>query len=278
MQSESARVKYQHNQTDFMSKDSGMGESISFKDHFSGRAVDYTRYRPGYPAALFEWLSRQSTQHETAWDCGCGNGQAAIELVPYFRQVLATDPSRQQIEQAQQHELISYSVATAEESGLPDASIDLAVVAQALHWFDFDLFYSEVRRVVRPKGLLAAISYGEVRVEGEADRIVSHFYHNIIGPFWPAERRYVDQGYTNIPFPFEELAVPVFTMQIEWNLEQLIGYLGTWSAVKEYGRIRGEDSLKDTVALLKEVWGDPYLKKSVSWPLALRVGQIGARL
>lgn len=252
-----------------------MGDSASFKDHFSGRAGEYTRYRPGYPTALFDWLAMQTVRHETAWDCGCGNGQAAIALAAYYRQVLATDPSRQQIEKAMPHERISYSVASAEESGLADASIDLIVVAQALHWFDFDRFYREVRRVAQPDGLLAAISYGEVRVEGPADSVVSHFYHDIIGPYWPPERRYVDEGYRTVPFPFEEIEAPAFAMQIDWNLEQLIGYLGTWSAVKEYEIKNGKNPTELIVEELQAAWSDPELPRRISWPLALRVGRVG---
>ncbi len=252
-----------------------MGDITSFKDHFSGRAGEYTRYRPGYPVALFDWLSGQVIRHETAWDCGCGNGQAAVELAPYFRQVMATDPSRQQIEKALPHERISYSVATAEESGLEAESIDLIVVAQALHWFDFERFYREVRRVADPDGLLAAISYGEVSVEGTPDKVVSHFYHDIIGPFWPPERRYVDEGYRNIPFPFAEIETPDFEMQAFWTLEQLNGYLGTWSAVKEYELTKGENPLDVIGAELQSAWPDPEQPRRVSWPLALRVGRVG---
>ncbi|MDD5285030.1 MAG: class I SAM-dependent methyltransferase [Desulfuromonadaceae bacterium] len=252
-----------------------MGDRNSFKDHFSGRAGEYTRYRPSYPPALFDWLAGHAMLRETAWDCGCGNGQAAIALAAYFRQVLATDPSPQQIEKAQPHERINYSVATAEESGLTDGSIDLIVVAQALHWFDFQRFYSEVRRVARPDGLLAAISYGEVRVEGAADMIVSRFYHQIIGPFWPPERRYVDDGYRSIPFPFEEIEAPAFAMQVDWNLKQLSGYLGTWSAVKEYEMQKGRNPLELISEELHSAWGDPESQRRVSWPLTLRVGRVG---
>lgn len=252
-----------------------MKDNTSFKDHFSGRSGEYNRYRPGYPPALFDWLAGQTIGHENAWDCGCGNGQAAIALVPYYRRVLATDPSRQQIEKALPHERISYGVATAEESGLADSSIDLIVVAQALHWFDFEKFYREVRRVAQPGGLLAAISYGEVRVEGAADGVISHFYHDIVGPYWPPERRYVDEGYSSIPFPFEEITAPAFAMRIDWNLEQLNGYLGTWSAVKEYELRCGENPLGLINGELKTAWGDPELPRRVSWPLTLRAGRIG---
>jgi len=252
-----------------------MGEDTSFKDHFSDRAGEYTRYRPGYPSVLFYWLAKQTVHHDTAWDCGCGNGQAAIQLTPHYRRLLATDPSRQQIEKALPHERITYSVASAEESGLADGGIDLIVVAQALHWFDFERFYREVRRVAKPGGVLAAISYGEVRVEGAPDKIVSHFYHDIIGPYWPPERRYVDEGYESIPFPFEEIEAPAFTMQIEWNLEQLNGYLGTWSAFKEYELRKGRNPLDLIGAELKTAWSDPETPRRVSWPLTLKVGRVG---
>jgi len=251
-----------------------MSRDTTFKDHFSGRAAEYTRFRPTYPPALFAWLAGLTDRHDLAWDCGCGNGQAAIGLAPYYRMVVATDPSQQQIENAIPHERIRYAVAQAEESGLDPASIDLVVVAQALHWFDFERFYAEVRRVARPEGILAAISYGEVRVEGEPDRVVSRFYHELIGPYWPPERRYVDENYTTIPFPFAGIAAPLFAMESEWELGHLLGYLGTWSAVKEYERQQGQNPLALIAEELATAWGDPGRARRISWPLSLRVGQI----
>jgi SAM-dependent methyltransferase len=248
--------------------------STGFKDHFSGRAADYTRYRPTYPAELFAWLSGLSRGHDLAWDCGCGNGQAAHGLTPYYRRVVATDPSSQQIDNAVPHERIDYRVAPAEESGLEGGSVDLTVVAQALHWFDFPRFYGEIRRVTRPGGVLAAFSYGEVRVEGEPDRVVSRFYHELIGPYWPAERRYVDEHYTTIPFPFEEIVPAPFAMELEWNLEHLLGYLGTWSAVKEYERLVGVNPLSLVGEELAAAWGEPATPRRISWPLSLRVGRV----
>jgi SAM-dependent methyltransferase len=148
-------------------------------------------------------------------------------------------------------------------------------VAQALHWFDFERFYREVRRVAKPGGVLAAISYGEVRVEGAPDKVVSHFYHDIIGPFWPPERRYVDEGYRTVPFPFEEIEATAFAMQIDWNLEQLKGYLGTWSAVKEYEIKNGKNPMDLVGAELQAAWSDPEMLRRVSWPLSLRIGRVG---
>jgi SAM-dependent methyltransferase len=251
-----------------------MSNDTTFKDHFSVRAADYNRYRPTYPPSLFSWLAGLTERHDLAWDCGCGNGQAALGLIPYFSQVMATDPSRQQIENAIAHERISYRVAPAEESGLEQSSLDLVVVAQALHWFDFERFYAEVQRVTVPGGVLAAISYGEVRVEGAPDLVISRFYHDLIGQYWPPERHYVDEHYTSIPFPFTEIAAPALAMEMDWNLEHLVGYLGTWSAVKEYKTKEGVDPLALISGVLAKAWGEPGKERRISWPLAMRVGRI----
>jgi len=254
-----------------------MSDTPGFKDHFSGQAAEYTRYRPSYPAELFRWLAGLTTAHDTAWDCGCGNGQAAVALTPYYRQVIATDPSPQQIAQAQPHERIRYGVAPAETSGLDAHSVDLIVVAQALHWFDFERFYQEARRVARPGAILAAVSYGPVRVEGAPDRVVDRFYYDLIAPHWPPERRYVDEGYATIPFPFPEIMAPTFAMAADWNLAHLTGYLSTWSAIKEYEKRQGNNPLALIGDELAAAWGDPLQERRISWPLALRVGRITAQ-
>ncbi|MBI2353785.1 MAG: class I SAM-dependent methyltransferase [Deltaproteobacteria bacterium] len=251
-----------------------MADSAQFKDHFSGHADAYTRYRPSYPPQMFAWLAGLTKGHDLAWDCGCGNGQAAVAIAPYYRLVIATDPSPQQIEHALPHEGVRYSVAPAEESGIAGATVDLIVVAQALHWFDFDRFYDEARRVARRDGVIAAFSYGEVRLDGPPDETVSRFYHEIIGPCWPPERRYVDEHYATIPFPFQEIVSPPFAMEIDWNLEHLMGYLGTWSAVKEYERRNGSDPLALIAGELRSAWGDPRQERRISWPLSIRVGRI----
>ncbi|HIJ80386.1 MAG TPA: class I SAM-dependent methyltransferase [Desulfuromonadales bacterium] len=246
-----------------------------FKDHFSQQAADYNRYRPGYPEELFAWLARQTGRNETAWDCGCGNGQASLGLVPFYRQVIATDSSPRQIENAFRHERVSYVVASAEESGLSDGSVDLIVVAQALHWFDFDRFYREVRRVAAQGAVLAAVSYGEVRVEGGAAAVLSHFYHDIIAPYWPPERRHVDEGYAGIPFPFSCIESPRFVMEVDWNQEQLLGYLSTWSAVGEFKKQNGRDPRELIDDDLRNTWGKAEQVRRVSWPLTLQVGRVG---
>ncbi|HEY6838837.1 MAG TPA: class I SAM-dependent methyltransferase [Geobacteraceae bacterium] len=251
-----------------------MADETTFKDHFSGNAAAYTQFRPSYPQGLFDWLASVSPGRELAWDCGCGNGQAALGLAPHFRRIIATDASRQQIDHAMPHERVEYRVAPAEASGIEPASVDLIVIAQALHWFDFERFYREVRRVARPQAVIAAITYGELRGGGALDEVIDHFYTEIVGPYWPRERRYVDEGYQTISFPFSELSPPAFEMAAEWTLDHLVGYLGTWSAVKEDTRVHGRNPLEVVGAKLVAAWGEPSRTKKITWPLHLRVGRV----
>lgn len=245
---------------------------MSFKDHFSKQAGDYAKYRPVYPPALFEYLASLVSRHELAWDAGTGSGQAALGLAAHFQRIVATDPSAAQIRNAVPHPRVEYRVAPAEQTDLADAGVDLIAVAQALHWFDLDRFYREVRRVLRPGGALAAWCYGLNEVGPEVDEIVRRFYSETVGPYWPPERRYIDEQYRTIPFPFTEPAAPVFDMSVSWTLEEFIGYLGTWSAVQRYARERGQNPLKPIHDDLRRAWGSPPARRRVTWPIHLRVG------
>src|SRR5438132_5354114 len=98
---------------------------MKFKDHFSGLAAEYAKFRPHYPDELFEYLALISPRRELAWDCATGNGQAAVGLARHFDRVTATDASAQQIESAEPDERISYRVAPAEASAIDSASVDL---------------------------------------------------------------------------------------------------------------------------------------------------------
>jgi ubiquinone/menaquinone biosynthesis C-methylase UbiE len=152
-----------------------------FKDHFSKQAADYAKFRPRYPKELFRRLASIAPDTQLAWDCATGTGQAAIELAEFFDRVIATDASEKQIANAERHPRVEYRAATAEESGLDAASVDLVTVAQALHWFDLDRFYAEVRRVLKPQGLLAATAYKLAKISPEIDLIVNHYYSDIVG-------------------------------------------------------------------------------------------------
>ena len=245
---------------------------MKFKDHFSGLAAEYAKFRPHYPDELFEHLASISPRHELAWDCATGNGQAALALASHFDCVIATDASEQQIANAQPHNRVEYRVAPAEASGLTDRSIDLVTVAQALHWFDLPRFFAEAKRVLKGDGVIAVWAYTLLRISPEIDSIIQHFYRETTDPFWPPERRLVDAGYRSIEFPFEELSPPKFMLRTRWNLDQLFGYLRTWSATKKFIAAKGFDPVDNLATEIRPFWSEPESPRETTWPLHLRVG------
>jgi SAM-dependent methyltransferase len=249
---------------------------MQFKDYFSGHATDYAKYRPHYPAALFEYLSSLTTEHERAWDCATGNGQAAFGLAPFFDEIIATDASEAQLKSAPRHEKISYRLATAGRTDIEAASVDLVTVAQALHWFDLAAFYAEVRRVLKSSGALAVWAYNLLEIEPLIDARLKEFYDETVGPFWPPERRFIEDGYRSIPFPFRELTPPALCMEASLNLHELAGYLRTWSATKQFIKTRGFDPVTALLSELLPLWGAPESEKQVRWPLALRIGVLSS--
>lgn len=248
---------------------------MSFKDHFSGHAADYAQARPRYPQALFAWLAAQCPRRELAWDAGCGNGQAAVALAPLFERVVATDPSAGQVAQAQAHPVVEYRVEPAEQPSLDDASVDLVVVAQAFHWFDHPRFHQAVNRVARPGALVALWSYGLSAVTPEVDRVYRSLYDGLLGAYWTPERRDVENGYADLPFPYAPVEVPAFEMALDWTLPQYLAYLRTWSASQRYLRETGHDAVAQVADEMANAWGEPQRARTVRWPLAMRVGRIG---
>ncbi len=248
-------------------------EDATFTDHFSTLATGYSKYRPTYSGDLFAYLSSISPAHDLAWDCATGTGQAAVALADLFDNVIATDASSRQIQQANKHPSVEYRVAVAEDSGLEAASIDLVTVAQALHWFDIPRFMREAKRVLRPKGIIAVWTYNLFRVEPGIDAIVDDLYWNILKGCWAPERKMVDDGYAGLEMPFREMDPPRFSMSASWTLQRLIGYLGTWSALSTYRERQGTDPLVDISARLRQIWGEAAAEKEISWPLSLRVGK-----
>ena len=246
----------------------------SFKDHFSQVASAYAAHRPSYPVAVVDFLARHAPARRLAWDCGCGSGQLSVLLAGPFERVLATDASAEQIAHATAHPKVEYRCAPAGASDLQDHIADLATAAQAAHWFDLPAYYAEVRRVLRPGGLVALISYGVATAGADLDAVIHPFYSQVLGSFWPPERRHVDEGYRSLPFPFEELESPPFEIRLEWRLEDLIGYVGTWSAVWALERAKGQGPVASFTRDLAAAWGPPDRMRTVRWPLSLRVGRV----
>jgi len=247
-------------------------KSMNFKNYFSTQAAYYAKYRPTYPRALFEYLHSVAPQHNQAWDCATGNGQAALGLAPFFKHVIATDASDAQIANATKHENVTYRVADALSTSIPDCSIDLVTVAQALHWFELKKFYEEVRRVSRPEGIIAVWSYNLLNISPELDQMIRRFYEDVVGAYWPPERSMIEDGYRSLPFPFKELNAPPLAMEAKWSLNELLGYLRSWSATQRFIEARGVDPLINFADDLRTAWDLPEEKKMVTWPLSIRVG------
>ena len=226
------------------------------RDYFSVCSGQYATFRPRYPPALFEWLASVVAGHERVWDCACGNGQASVDLARHFQEVHATDLSAEQIAHAQGHPRVHYRVGLAEASGLAENFVDLVTVAQALHWFELDRFFQEARRVARAGAVLAVWCYGVCEIpaaRGNAE--LQQYYSDIVGPYWMPERHLVEAGYSTLPFPSPEIQTPAFTMQLDWSLEQLLGYVSSWSASARYIKERGEDPVPALRSALQLHWG-----------------------
>ncbi|MDV6168076.1 class I SAM-dependent methyltransferase [Flavobacterium sp. DG1-102-2] len=242
------------------------------KDNFSAQAVQYSQFRPYYPSEMIDHIVSFVTNKETALDVATGSGQVAIQLSKYFTEVYGTDISDKQLEHAAKADNIVYKKESAEQTSFGESQFDLITVAQAIHWFDFDAFFKEVYRILKPDGIFAVLGYGLFSANGDADKLLKHFYYDITGPYWDAERRYLDENYTTIPFPFEELETQEFVNEFTWTFEQLTGYLETWSAVQHYIKKNGTNPIDLIKEELKEIWeeGD----KKVTFPLLLRIGKL----
>jgi SAM-dependent methyltransferase len=247
----------------------------SFEDHFSEGASTYAQYRPQYPGELFTYLASISPSRQLAWDCGTGNGQAAINLAKHFDRVAATDASSEQLAQAFRHEQVDYWVARAEAAGLKTGSADLVTVAVAVHWFDLEKFYQEIHRVLKPDGILAVWTYHLPVINPRIDRVLAQYYTEILAGYWPAQIRYLDEHYTTLPFPFAELYPPAFEISAKWNLGQLLGFLDSWSATRRYEQAVGEHPAKRIWQSLADAWGEADREWLIRWPLHMRVGKQG---
>jgi SAM-dependent methyltransferase len=226
--------------------------AASFPDLFSGHAALYARARPFYPESLIAEIAALPPGRELAWDAGTGNGQAARNLAQHFERVHATDASSEQIAHAEPHPKIDFICEPAERCSLPKASCDLVLAAQALHWFDLDLFHAEVRRVLRPGGLLAAIGYGWFYVDPLVDEIVARTLLKPLEQMWAPGNWLLIDGYRTVAMPGEEVRLTSCAIHLTWTREQLEEYVSSWSAVQ-----RCEPALLKTAFLeLASVWRD----------------------
>ncbi len=247
---------------------------MSAKRHFEQGSDLYQKYRPTYPSELAHILASLPSDRTLAVDIGCGTGQFTSLLAREFTKVIGLDISPSQIGGSIPHPTITFQCRPAEDTGLEESSADLVVAAQAAHWFDLPAFYKEVHRITKPGGILALISYGIFHLEGPVNERVQRFYKAEIGPYWPAERTHVETGYQSLPFPFTERHLKAPPIRRKWTYTELTGYIATWSACKQAEKAGYSDLFATFAADLKTLWGDPTSRRSVQWPINLRIGKI----
>jgi SAM-dependent methyltransferase len=247
---------------------------MTFQDHFSRQAEQYARHRPRYPQSLYDYLAALAPARGLAWDCGTGNGQVALGLAEIFMAVIATDPSAEQIARAFPHPRIAYRVEQVEATSIQTHSVDLITAGTAIHWFDFDRYYAEVRRVGKPGAILAAWTYSFPVIQPEIDAWIERFYHNALGEYWPERIRYLEEQYKSLPFPFDEIMPPEFTMEARWDLDCLVGFLASWSATRRFTEEAGPLALEEHFKDLAGLWGEAALQRKIRWPLFFRIGRL----
>ncbi len=242
------------------------------KDRFSAHASAYATFRPVYPNALYDFIYSHLETFDHALDCGCGNGQVARSLARKFKLVEATDISQKQIDHAERLSNINYHLCTAEKTPFADNSFDLVTVGQALHWFNIPVFFTEARRVAKHNAVIATWGYSLLRVSPQIDVLITDFYTRVVGPYWDKERSMVDDHYKSISFPFESIPSPGLQFSFEWSLEELAGYLSTWSAVQNYIIANGKNPVASLQQELQLLWTED--KKMVHFPLFVLCGRI----
>ena len=238
----------------------------AFSDHFSAVAAQYANARPEYPRALFDWIASVVPQRGVAWEPGCGSGQATRDLATIFDRVHATDPSAAQIAQAHGPSNVAFAVEPGERCSLPDASADAICIAQALHWFDLPRFFAECARVLKPGGVLLAWGYQDIVVPADIAKAVADF-QQVVEPYWPPERYFIDEAYAAFEFPFKAIDTPHLELTAQWTLPRMLGYFSSYSATKRYVDANGANPVSAHADAIRAAWGDPSTVRTLRWPL-----------
>jgi SAM-dependent methyltransferase len=125
---------------------------------FSSRVDNYLRYRPGYPLAILDVLRSACglTADSIIADVGCGTGFLARVFLEYGSRVFGIEPNKEMREAGERFlqdcpKFMSLP-GTAEDTSLPEHSVDFVTAGQAAHWFDRERARREFRRILKPRG------------------------------------------------------------------------------------------------------------------------------
>ena len=247
---------------------------MTAKNYFEEKGDEYSQYRPTYPDRLGTLLAQLCQNNEHALEIGCGSGQLSGVLAKNFDVVIATDPSIEQISNAQPYDRVHYQEGSAEKIEMPNNSVDLIVAAQSAHWFDLPNFYEQVKKIGKDQAILALISYGVFSMAGEVGKRFSDFYWQEIHQFWPPERKHIEQGYQSFDFPFAELSLPKLSIERHWTIPQMLGYIETWSAVRIARKSDNSSLLEILKRDISSMNSDSDETYRIEWPIVGRVGKL----
>jgi len=246
---------------------------MHYTDLFNDKSELYAEARPSYPQDLYVFLAKQCNETSRAWDCACGNGQSAISLVKQFKEVIATDVSPKQIENAFKHPYVTYTVSPSEATAFDSEYFDIVCVAQALHWMKFEDFWKETKRVLKPNGIFAAWGYSWTKLSPDVDAIVQTYLLDVIEPYWAKQNKLLWNHYRDIPIPFKSIEVPDFVMKTDWTLAQFLAYLHTWSSTRRCIDAIGDSFLAKLYFELEKAWGNPEQSNVIEFDFCCFVGR-----
>jgi SAM-dependent methyltransferase len=243
------------------------------KDLFSVQSHLYSKFRPTYPPELFEFILGHVRGREAAWDCATGNGQVARGLARHFERVYATDISENQLRHAVKSDKIQYSISPAEKTPFSNSSFDLITVAQAFHWLNPAHFCREAARIGKPGGIVAVWGYELKSVAPAIDEIVHRWNNEKLALYWEPERQHVVAHYETLLFDFEQLPTRPFDTVMEWDLEDFVGHLQTWSAYQKMKSEIGDQAFLEVVDEITRMWGERGTKRCV-FSIFMKLGRI----
>lgn len=124
-----------------------------------------------------------------------------------------------------------------------------------------------------PDAYLSVWCYSLLRIEKNIDALIKEYHFNTLAAYWDEARKYVDNGYAGISFPFEKIATPGFEIVQYWTLEDLQGYLETWSAFQKYVSVNSSNPVLPLIDAIHPFWKTGEAKKII-FPIHLLLGAI----
>ncbi len=210
----------------------------------TGVGMLYDGGRPyHHPRTLGRVLARvRDGAIERALDVACGTGMSAVALAATGATVVGLDRSPEMLRAARHLPGVSYLLGEAERMPFPDRCFDAVTCSSGVHWFDQDVFFAEVARVLRPRGWIALYDHYFVGMDDEP--AFTEWVRELFARYpLPPRNPQVGDPRSTVPNGFETVANELFDDPIEMTHDELVDYQLTVShcvAAVERGTPRGE--------------------------------------